>query len=59
MDDFNFNFENDILYRNEINADKEQANQFHVTKIPVLTREVFLQCHKMWIDADKEADDGR
>ena len=56
MDDFNFNIENDILYRNEIEH-TEQPNVFHVKKVPVMSKEVFITLYDEWIVKKEEEND--
>ena len=56
MDDFNFNIEGDVLYCNQIKK-TDQSNVFCITKVPIITKEVFEQCYTAWILGKKEAKD--
>ena len=56
MDDFNFNIENDILYRNEIKH-TENPNVFQVIKVPVMSKDVFITLYDEWIVKKEEEDD--
>ena len=53
MDNFDYNIENDTLYRNEI-TNSEEPNVFTVRKVPVMTKEVFKKCFELWIEEEEE-----
>ena len=53
MDNFDYNIEDDTLYRNEI-TNMDEKNVFTVRKIPVMTKEVFQKCYELWIKEDKK-----
>ena len=53
MDDFNFNVENDVLYCNEVSG-TDVPNVFTVTKKPIITKEIFKELYRAWIENDDE-----
>jgi len=54
MDDYNFSIENDTLLRNEI-SNTEEKNVFQVRKTPIITKEVFKELYRIWIEEDENA----
>ena len=56
MDDFNFAIEGDVLFCNHI-KNMEEQNVFQVTKTPIITKDVFVQCYNAWIKEGEDAKD--
>ena len=46
--EISFSIENDALIRNDITP-QDKDNTYLVEKTPVLTRDVFIECYRRWI----------
>lgn len=49
--EISFSIENDALVRNTISP-MEEDNTFLITKDPIFTKEVFVECYKRWIKGE-------
>lgn len=52
MDNYDYNIEDDTLFRNEI-TNTDEANVFTVRKVPVITKEAFQKCYELWIKEEE------
>lgn len=49
--EISFSIENDALVRNTVSP-MEEDNTFLITKDPIITKEVFVECYKRWIKGE-------
>lgn len=56
MNNYNFSIEDDTLIKNEI-TETEDPMVFHVKKVPIITKEVFSELYKMWINNDEKEEE--
>ena len=51
--EISFSIENDALVRNSISP-MEEDNTFRITKDPIITKEVFIECYRRWIKGEED-----
>lgn len=56
--EINFSIENDALVKNVITP-TEDDNTYMITKDPVITKEVFIECYNRWIRDEGLKEAGR
>lgn len=55
--EISFSIENDALIRNDVTP-QDADNTYLVVKTPVFTRDVFVECYKLWIENGDVIDNG-
>lgn len=56
MNNYNFSIEDDTLIKNEI-TETDDPMVFNVKKVPIITKEVFSELYKMWINNDEKEEE--
>lgn len=56
MNNYNFSIEDDTLIKNEI-TETDDPMVFNVKKVPIITKEVFSELYKMWINNDEKKEE--
>lgn len=56
MNNYNFSIEDDTLIKNEI-TETDDPMVFSVKKVPIITKEVFSELYKMWINNDEKEEE--
>lgn len=51
--EISFSIENDALVRNTVSP-MEEDNTFLITKDPIITKEVFIECYNRWIKGEED-----
>ena len=56
MNNYNFSIEDDTLIKNEI-TETDDPMVVNVKKVPIITKEVFSELYKMWINNDEKEEE--
>ena len=51
--EINFSIEDNTLIRNEVIPHDTEDNVFIIKKIPIFTKDVFVECYKRWIKGEE------